>query len=514
MDMSKIKRTRIEKKLKKHSVKRRKDVNTERKQINEIVHEALKDENRDNEKLFQILWEVGKESWKSLYRNFTKRFAGHVLEEDLEMAAKEGLYYAITRLKPTSNPFSYLRLCVKGFVMDWVTQNAFPVVMGKKEDRIENMQVIRLNHEGLVDDDDDNDNGEDIIAELIYHEAGFEEIEIRDMINKLLSFQEKSVVNLLMDGYTEEEIARILKISKREVLSIMKSVRKKFMKEMGLDGQTQTTKDESYDDKRMQPTVRRFGILPERYKINMIIREELKNREIEENGEQLTKRRYDINIERCKINAIVHEFLKDGNYDKYKLFETLWVIGRDTWMLYCVKYMNHFAGYVQREDLDLAAMEGLYYAITKLKPTTSPFDFLRKYVQGFILNWITKNAFPIVVWVQGKRVMDVEAIKLNFEGFVEKDDEDADDEEDCLPELYYYEHGYEEVEIRDLIEKLLSSQEKTIVNLLMDGYSQPEVAKLLGITSWKLNEIMKKVREKLGKEFNCLRGDGNGRVSH
>jgi len=240
MDMSKMKRIKVEKKLKRRLEKRRKDVNTERQQINAIVREALKDENRDNEKLFQILWEVGKGSWKSLCTNFVKRFAGHILEDDLEMAAKEGLYFAITRLKPTSNPFGYLRLCVKGFIMDWIMQNAFPLVMWDKKHRIENMRVIRINHEGSIDDDDENiGDADDIIAALTYHETGFEEVELRDLIEKMLSHQEKTIAYLLLDGYGSIEISDYLGKPVCEVRKMIGKIRRKLRKEfncLGGDG--------------------------------------------------------------------------------------------------------------------------------------------------------------------------------------------------------------------------------------------------------------------------------------
>jgi len=199
-----------------------------RKQINEIVHEALKDEHRDNEKLFRTLWEIGQDVWLSLIDSYYSRLKNYVQMSDLQIAAREGLYYAITRLKQTPNPFAYIRRCVRGFILEQIKKTAFLCVPHTSDEKVDEIERVPL--DSFVDDD------EDVVDEpcpeaLVFYDDRFAEIEIRDVIEKKLSELERKVVSYIVEGYTVSEVSDMLSVEKDEIEAALKSAREKLKDE-------------------------------------------------------------------------------------------------------------------------------------------------------------------------------------------------------------------------------------------------------------------------------------------
>jgi len=182
----------------------------------------------DDEELFNTLWKLGKDVWISIVVSYKERCGSYVTYKELEMAAKEGLAFALSKMKPTENPFAYIRRCVKGYVLDYIKKVAFPFVVHGVNDA-NDVQRVPLEH---LTDENEDDTIEPAYEPLTYTENGFAEIEIRDIINKTLTPTEKQIALMLMEGYTPSEICCELGLNNREYEILLTSIRKKLESEL------------------------------------------------------------------------------------------------------------------------------------------------------------------------------------------------------------------------------------------------------------------------------------------
>ncbi|WP_346690760.1 ECF-type sigma factor [uncultured Cloacibacillus sp.] len=68
------------------------------------------------------------------------------------------------------------------------------------------------------------------------------------------------------------------------------------------------------------------------------------------------------------------------------------------------------------------------------------------------------------------------------------------------------EERYEETELRETLERLLTREELDITQALMEGFTQAEIARGLGVTQQAVAARVKKIRAKLRGAFYDERG--------
>jgi DNA-directed RNA polymerase specialized sigma24 family protein len=128
---------------------------------------------------------------------------------------------------------------------------------------------------------------------------------------------------------------------------------------------------------------------------------------------------------------------------------------------------------VVREDLEIACLEGIVFALRNLKQSDNYFSFIRKHVKGSILTLIRNLAFANVA-NQGR----LEKIPLSLLGDDDSDIEpaDADDDSDAknLALFGTEDFPYAEIELRDFIAKL-PEPERTIAVKILEGYEVDEL---------------------------------------
>ena len=200
-----------------------------KKTINEIVDEYLVGK-MTYEECLERVWSVGEPVWKSLILEFQKKCKGYIQLEDLEASAYEAVAIALRRVKPNRNSFSYIRSYVKGYIINQIAYIAFPFrVRSGDEVQIERVPL------DVFDDNPENEQIQETPDALITYD-GFVGVEIRDMLNQLLTPTERKITTMLMDGYEPEEIMSELRLKPAEYNELVASIRRKIGREMGLDG--------------------------------------------------------------------------------------------------------------------------------------------------------------------------------------------------------------------------------------------------------------------------------------
>ena len=69
------------------------------------------------------------------------------------------------------------------------------------------------------------------------------------------------------------------------------------------------------------------------------------------------------------------------------------------------------------------------------------------------------------------------------------------------------EERYEETELRETLERLLTREELDITQALVEGFTQAEIAKGLGVTQQAVAARVKKIRAKLRSSFYGENGE-------
>jgi len=92
-----------------------------------------------------------------------------------------------------------------------------------------------------------------------------------------------------------------------------------------------------------------------------------------------------------------------------------------------------------------------------------------------------------------------EYIETHYDEF--EDDIKEEDYEEIDPALIISERDiYEEVEVRDFISKL-EPNERTVLELCLNGYTKKEIAKMIGLGVRKVEGIRRSIREKAARYF-------------
>ena len=178
---------------------------------------------------------------------------------------------------------------------------------------------------------------------------------------------------------------------------------------------------------------------------------------------------------RVQVNAVCETFLR-GEID----FETAYAqieqlmrpINRALIEYYERKVNQQFTNIV-REDIEIACLEGIVFALRNLKQSDNYFSFIRKHIKGSILTLIRNLAFANVA-NQGR----LEKIPLSLLGDEDSDLEfaDADEDADAKNLALFGTEGfpYAEIELRDFIAKLPDA-EREIALKILEGYEVDEL---------------------------------------
>jgi len=178
---------------------------------------------------------------------------------------------------------------------------------------------------------------------------------------------------------------------------------------------------------------------------------------------------------RAQVNSVCEAFMR-GELD----FETAYAeieqlmrpITRALIDYYERKVNQQFTNIV-REDLEIACLEGIVFALRNLKQSDNYFSFIRKHIKGSILTLIRNLAFANVA-NQGR----LEKIPLSLLGDGDSDIEpaDADEDADAKNLALFGTEGfpYSEIELRDFIAKL-PEPEREIALKILEGYEVDEL---------------------------------------
>ena len=182
---------------------------------------------------------------------------------------------------------------------------------------------------------------------------------------------------------------------------------------------------------------------------------------------------------RAQVNSVCEAYIR-GEID----FETAYAeieqlmrpITRALIDYYERKVNQQFTNIV-REDLEIACLEGIVFALRNLKPSDNYFSFIRKHIKGSILTLIRNLAFANVA-NQGR----LEKIPLSLLGDGDSDIEPADADEDADAKnlaLFGTENfPIADIELRDFIAKLPAAEREIAVKIL-EGYEVDELRFLI-----------------------------------
>jgi hypothetical protein len=178
---------------------------------------------------------------------------------------------------------------------------------------------------------------------------------------------------------------------------------------------------------------------------------------------------------RAQVNSVCDAYLR-GEIDfdtAYAQVEALMRPITRALIDYYERKVNQQFTNIVREDLEIACLEGIVFALRNLKQSDNYFSFIRKHVKGSILTLIRNLAFANVA-NQGR----LDKIPLSLLGDDDSDIEptSADDDADAknLAIFGTEDFPYAEIELRDFIAKLPAA-EREIALKILEGYEVDEL---------------------------------------
>ena len=207
-----------------------------------------------------------------------------------------------------------------------------------------------------------------------------------------------------------------------------------------------------------------------------------------------------------KINKICSDYI-NGRISRDRCIEELYEVLRGQIDLFAARVHEYFKNAsinvsIPHDDIISECKQQIVIAVDHLKPDGNYKFFVSRYVFQFVVKKIR------VRWnLHLRKKYGIREILL-YDVMGDDDGEDDMDEE----EYSFYlaedpiEDMYSAIEVRDFISKL-SPIEQKFVQLLMDGYSQEETRKILGLSYGKSRLIITQIREKAAKYFNLSGGN-------
>jgi hypothetical protein len=182
---------------------------------------------------------------------------------------------------------------------------------------------------------------------------------------------------------------------------------------------------------------------------------------------------------RAQVNSVCEAYLR-GELDfetAYAQIEQLMRPINRALIEYYERKVNQQFTNVVREDLEIACLEGIVFALRNLRQSDNYFSFIRKHIKGSILMLIRNLAFANVA-NQGR----LEKIPLSLLGDEDSDLEPVSADDDADPKnlaLFGTEDfPIAQIELRDFIAKLPDA-EREIALKIMEGYEIDELRFLI-----------------------------------
>jgi hypothetical protein len=178
---------------------------------------------------------------------------------------------------------------------------------------------------------------------------------------------------------------------------------------------------------------------------------------------------------RAQVNSVCEAYIRgEIDFDAcYAQIEQLMRPINRALIEYYERKVNQQFTNIVREDLEIACLEGIVFALRNLKLSDNYFSFIRKHIKGSILTLIRNLAFANVA-NQGR----LEKIPLSLLGDDDSDLEpaDADDDADAKNLALFGTEDFpiSQIELRDFIAKL-PEPERAIAVKIMEGYEVDEL---------------------------------------
>lgn len=195
---------------------------------------------------------------------------------------------------------------------------------------------------------------------------------------------------------------------------------------------------------------------------------------------------------RKQINEATKRFLNgEMGYDEFVDFVV--AAGKVVWAAIIDEAAKRVQNNLSRDELDAAMREAIAIGAKKVNNAETAFSYFRFYVRGYLKEVIKKLAFPFSVKEDAD--LEIERVSLN-------NNIDEDEEEPPYPaELVYVPTEFEEVEIRDLLQKTLNVTERTVAAMLLDGYSVSDIAVKVGLSLNEVEKIVEVIQDKLSRHL-------------
>jgi len=198
---------------------------------------------------------------------------------------------------------------------------------------------------------------------------------------------------------------------------------------------------------------------------------------------------------RAQVNSVCEAYIR-GEID----FDTAYAQIEQLMRPICralVDYYEHKVNQqftnIVREDIEIACLEGIVFALRNLKRSGNYFSFIRKHIKGSILTLIRNLAFANVA-NQGR----LEKIPLSLLGDEDSDIEPADADEDAdaknLALFGTEDFPIAEIELRDFIAKLPAAEREIVVKIL-EGYEVDELRFLIDDFDTHFKSLKEKLAE-------------------
>jgi len=192
-----------------------------------------------------------------------------------------------------------------------------------------------------------------------------------------------------------------------------------------------------------------------------------------------------------KIDEVCQSYI-DGKITRDECIENLAKLLNVKIREFAGKVYRYYERRVPFDDIISESLASLVVAVDKLKPNGN--------YKHHILTYLFKFSLAYILWRWGLYKETPEIISLyeyiepyydEFEDAIKNEEYDEID-----PSLIISEKNiYEEVEVRDFISKL-EPIERSLLELLLDGYTKIEIMQKLRISDRQFGEIKKVIREK------------------
>jgi len=197
-----------------------------------------------------------------------------------------------------------------------------------------------------------------------------------------------------------------------------------------------------------------------------------------------------------KIDEVCQQYL-DGKISRDECIEKLAKLLDHKMKEFAGKFYRHYAGKVPFDDIISECLMQIVEAVDRFKRGGNYKHHVLLRVFMFSINnikirWGLNRETPEMISIY-------EYIESNYDEF--DDVIKNEDYEEIDPALIISEKDiYEEVEVRDFISKL-EPHERTVLELVLDGYTNKEIARITKIAIYKVQQIKNLIREKAERYF-------------